>query len=84
MVSLTESSDCGKIGINSLELLRHFSFLRRFQVGVFELSDFRGLRHLTENLEYLGLGQTRYRRFSLAELERFKNLREIYISNPRP
>lgn len=64
-----------------LELLRHFPFLRRFQVDVFDLGDFRGLRHLPDNLEYLGLGRTRSRTVSLAVLGRFQDLRELYIES---
>jgi len=62
-----------------LEFLRYFSFLRNFQVDVFKLKDFSGLNYLTNDLEYLGLGQTLRKTHSLRFLERFTSLRELYI-----
>lgn len=62
-----------------LEFLRYFSFLRRFQVDVLNLRDFSGINHLTDSLEYIGLGQTISGRHSLRFLERFACLRALYI-----
>ena len=49
-----------------LGFLKHFPFLRRFQVDVYELQDIDGFRYLPDNLEYLGFFQTKSMRFSLA------------------
>jgi len=62
-----------------LEFLRYFPFLRRFQIDVFNLKDLSGINYLTNDLEYLGLGQTLSKSHSLRFLERFTSLRELYI-----
>lgn len=68
----------GKGQLNDLQFLKYYSFLRKFQVDVFEISNLDGIEHLTENLEYLGFGRTR-KKFSLNFLGKFKNLRELNI-----
>jgi hypothetical protein len=65
--------------IRNLDWLRHFPTLRRLQVdALYELDDISGLQHLPEDLEDLGLGQTR-KRLSLAQLGRFPRLRRLYL-----
>lgn len=64
-----------------LDFLKYFPFLRRFQIDVFDLQDIDGLRHLPDNLEFLGFSQTRSKRFSLAFLSRFRSLRRLYIES---
>ena len=61
-----------------LSFLRHFQFLRGFQADVYELTNIDGLEFLPDNLQYLGLGQTK-RRMSLRPLARFKNLKELFL-----
>jgi hypothetical protein len=61
-----------------LSFLRAFPFLKGFQADVYQLQNLDGLSYLSENLEFLGLGQTK-RRFSLKPLAKFKNLKDLYI-----
>ena len=62
-----------------LEFLKHFPFLRHFDVSVYTLGDLSGLRYLPEDLVYLGLGPTKSKRHSLAFLERFPHLRDLHV-----
>jgi len=62
-----------------LEFLRHFPHLEEFQVDVFDLVSFEGLRHLPPTLRYLGLGHTRSKRHSLSILHRFPALTELFV-----
>lgn len=68
----------GKGQLNDLKFLRYYPFVKNFQVDVFEMTSIAGIEYLPENLEYFGFGQTR-KKFSLNFLDRFKNLRELYI-----
>jgi hypothetical protein len=61
-----------------LSFLRHFPFLRGFQVNVYELTGLDGLEFLPDDLEFLALGQTK-RRLSSKSLARFKKLKDVYI-----
>ncbi len=61
-----------------LSFLRAFPFLKGFQADVYQLQNFDGLFFLSENLEFLGLGQTK-RSFSLKPLRKFKKLKDLYI-----
>ena len=65
----------------NLDFLKYFPFLRQFQADVFDLLDIDGLRHLPDELEFLGFSQTRSKRFSLAFLSRFRCLRQLYIES---
>lgn len=78
-VSLRVYGHYGK-GCN-LDFLKYFPFLRQFQIDVFDLQDIDGLRHLPDNLEFVGFSQTRSKRFSLAFLSRFRSLRRLYIES---
>jgi hypothetical protein len=62
-----------------LEFLRHFDFLRNFQVNIYKLKSVSGISYLNHNLEFLGLGQTQCKHHSLGFLEKFSSLRELYI-----
>jgi hypothetical protein len=70
--------------ITDLEFLRHFPFVRRFDAdgGLGRLANFDGLRYLSPELEHLGLGRTK-RQLSLRILERFTQLRELYLAEQR-
>lgn len=63
----------------NLEFLRHYSFLRNFAVDVHNLSDFGGIEYLTDDLESIGLGQTKAKRHSLCFLRRFPRLKSLYV-----
>lgn len=64
--------------IVDVEFLRFFPDLRSFQVDVYGLSSIDGLRHLPDDLEYLGLGQTK-RRMDLTQIGRFGALTDLYL-----
>jgi len=61
-----------------LELLRHFSFLKRFHCEIFELRSLEGVRYLPDGLREFGLGRTR-RRFPLGFIKRFRGLEDLYL-----
>ena len=61
-----------------LSFLRYFPFLLGFQADVYQLKDINGLESLPDNLEFLGLGQTKSR-MSLRSLARFKNLKDLFL-----
>jgi hypothetical protein len=65
--------------ITDLAFLKHFPFIKRFTVEIWQLENFNGLAFLPTDLEGLGLGQTKSRRHSLRFLERFPALRTLYI-----
>ena len=68
----------GHYGImTDLSFLRHFSFLKGFQADPRLLTDLGGLE-LPDNLEFLGLGQTKGR-LSLKPIARFKNLKDLFL-----
>ena len=66
--------------IRDLEFLRHFPFLRRFQVdAVYEhLTSLDGLRHLPDDAVDLGIGATKTR-LDLAVLGRFGALESLWL-----
>ncbi|MHA3947185.1 hypothetical protein [Cellulomonas bogoriensis] len=66
--------------ITDLEFLRFFPELRRFSADAMysNLADIDGLRHLSQDLRSLTLGQTK-RKLSLRPLARFSQLRELYL-----
>jgi hypothetical protein len=65
--------------ITDVDFLRHFAGARRVAVdALYELESLDGLRHLSDDLESLALGQTK-RRFSMAPLGRFRGLRRLYL-----
>ena len=69
------------VHITDLEFLAHFPHVRRFQADYLsKLESLDGLRHLPEDLESLTLGEAKTaRQFSLRILERFTELRELYV-----
>ena len=62
-----------------LEFLRHFSFVRRLAVDVYDLEDFDALDHLGPQLEVLSLGATKSKAISLGFLERFPRLKRLHL-----
>ena len=65
--------------IRDLEFLRFFPSLQNFGADtLLNLGSFEGLRHLPETLRGLGLGATK-RQLDLAVIERFPNLRWLYL-----
>lgn len=65
--------------IRDLSFLSHFPRLRRFQVDVYELHNVDGLEHLPDDVDVLGIGETR-RRIRLDRLVRLKHLRSLYLA----
>lgn len=61
-----------------LEWLRFFRGHRNFRVDAYLLDSLDGLRHLPDGLRNLGIGQTK-KRLSLRVLERFPDLRVLYL-----
>ncbi len=72
------SADCLMTARN-LEAVAGLKDLELLGIGVFELRDFELLRNIPEQLQTLRLGPTRSGFLSLAPLERFRNLRTLYI-----
>lgn len=65
--------------IRDLRFLLHFPKLLRFQADVlWRIDSYAGLEFLRPDLEFLGLGATRKRQ-SLAPLERFSQLKSLYL-----
>jgi len=62
----------------TLDFLKHFGFVRRVQIEMWELQDLSGLCFLRPDLEALGLGRTKTR-LSLCILERFVALRDLWL-----
>jgi hypothetical protein len=62
-----------------LRFLRHFGSLRRFRVDVTGLEDLSGIEYLSPDLEYFGFGLTVKKTHSLAFLERFTQLKSLFI-----
>lgn len=69
----------GYDSVKNLEFLRYFPFLRQFQADVWTLESLEGLRHLPSDLQFLGLGATKSTAHSLAVLERFHELKDLFI-----
>ena len=69
--------------LNDLGFLKHFPFVKRFQVDILDIKSFGDLSYLPTNLRYLGLGLTRSKTHSLRLLERFPDLEELYIEGHR-
>jgi len=72
----------GSDTVDNLEYLRFFRNHRRFEIDVFLLQDFGGLRHLSEGLESLFLGATKAT-LDLSFLQGFKGLRELHLDGHR-
>lgn len=69
----------GHPALKDLEFLRHFGFVRKFQVDVWDLANLDGLRFLPPELEALGVGSTKSKRHSLRFLERFPALKRLFL-----
>jgi hypothetical protein len=62
-----------------LDCLRYFPFVRRLAIEKYSLEDINGIVYACPDLEELTLGQTKSKRHSLRFLERFPNLRGLYL-----
>jgi hypothetical protein len=62
-----------------LSFLRFFPEIKRFRFDLFELCNWDGLQYLPDELEYLGIGQTRSRANSLRFIARFKQLKSLSL-----
>jgi hypothetical protein len=65
--------------LRDLHFLRYFPTVRRFATRLFELETLDGLAYLSPDLEYLSIGSTRSRKFSMGPLARFSRLEELYL-----
>jgi hypothetical protein len=66
----------------SLDFLRHFPNLLRFNAAMSRLESWTGLLHLPEEAEHLSLGATK-KTLSLSIIGRFRNLRKLYLEATR-
>jgi hypothetical protein len=65
-------------GVADLSFLRFYPFVRNFQVDLFKLESLDGIEHLSADLEYLGIGQTK-KKISLKPISLFRNIKELYL-----
>jgi hypothetical protein len=65
--------------LKDLEFLRYFPGVRKFQADVWDLQSLDGLRFLPSDLESLGVGNTKSKRYSLKFLERFPALKSLFL-----
>jgi hypothetical protein len=66
----------------SLDFLRHFPSLLRFNAAIPYLESWTGLAHLPVEAEQLSLGATK-KTLSLSIIGRFRNLRKLYLEGHR-
>jgi hypothetical protein len=66
----------------TLDFLRHFPRLRRFDAAIPRLESWTGLAHLPAEAEDLSLGATK-KTLSLSIIGRFRNLRKLYLEGQR-
>lgn len=66
-------------GERTLDFLRHFPTLRRFELHSYNLRDASGLKSLPDDLERLHLGAMLRGSIPLGLIERFDNLKELWI-----
>lgn len=64
--------------ITTLDFLRWFPTVKRFQVDVYLIDDIDGLQYLPDDVEVLAVGATR-KRTSLRPISRFQNLRQLFL-----
>lgn len=65
-----------------LEWLRYYPGHLNFMVDAYNLEDLDGLRHLSDGLSQLAIGQTK-RRLSLNILQRFPKLKVLYLEGQK-
>src|SRR2546423_4914513 len=63
----------------NLEWLTFFPNITKLHIDLFELQDSSGLRHVVPNLMHFGMGETRRRVFSLAQLSQGQRLQSLYL-----
>lgn len=66
----------------NVDFLRHFPTLRRLHLALYDLAEIDGFAHLPGEFEALTFGATR-KPVSLAFLERFANLRRLFLVGHR-
>jgi Leucine-rich repeat (LRR) protein len=69
-----------KTGLSDLSFLRHYPFIKDFQVDVYKLDSLDGIEFLPDDLEEFSFSQTK-KTFSLKFLERFTQLKQLYIED---
>ena len=72
----------GSFEFRDLEFLSYFGEVRKVQIDAWKVESFDGLGYLSEQLEFLGLGNTK-KTLSLAVLKRFQHLKELYLEGHR-
>jgi hypothetical protein len=65
--------------ISDLGFLCYYDFLKGFQADVWLLESTDGIEFLPPTLEFFGLGQTKSKKISLSILNRFPNLKELFL-----
>jgi len=71
----------GNPALKDLDFLRHFPFVKKFQVDVWDLESLDGLRFLPDDLERLAVGSTKSKRQSLRFLQRFPALKQLFLES---
>ena len=70
--------DYWKKGIENIQFLRYYPFLKQFDLDLYQLNSLNGIEFLPDNLEYFGLSGAR-KPLSLSFLSRFKKLKELSL-----
>jgi len=71
--------------VPDLEFLQHFSFLHRFRVGRWTVTNLDGLRHLRpSNMTHLSIGEMLRKRIPLNAVAPFTNLEALSVDGPSP
>lgn len=72
------AADC-LMRASGVEAIAAISGLESLSLGIFELSDFSFLEHISTGLTSLSLGATRSKKPTLAPLSRFRSLHALYL-----
>ncbi len=64
--------------LKDLTFLKYYSFSKNVQIDVYNLESLNGFEYLSSDMEFFGFGLTK-RKFSLNFLERFTNLKQLYL-----
>jgi hypothetical protein len=67
------------LSVKDLGFLCYYSFLKGFQVDLWQLETTEGIEFLPSTLEFLAFGQTKSKKFSLRLLSRFPRLKELHL-----
>lgn len=71
--------DCIVGEVTNLDTITQLNKLKELHIGIFNLDSFEILNHVPDSLESITLGQTQSKKPDLSVLERFSNLKQIYI-----